>query len=185
MPRYYSARGIELLTLDAAKTKDLTWDVFVSHTTREDDLATEVAISIQSQGLTTWVDSDYLAADHDGPEMASKIQEAINRSYCLLAIVTNATKESWWVPFEIGVAWDRNKYLSTYGVPQMPLPSFLIAWPHVEGREGLRLWCEDIRKKKEAFSPYSHRTYTEVVNKQRSSYVNDMRALARRFPAPR
>jgi len=51
--------------------------------------------------------------------MASKIQAVISRSYCLLAIVTNATNKSWWVPFEIGAAWDMKKYLSTYGDPQV------------------------------------------------------------------
>ena len=185
MARYFSAARTESLTLEAARARDLTWDVFVSHTTRDDALAEEVAKSIRSLGLTVWVDSDNLPTNHDGPGMASKIQGAISRSYCLLAIVTNATKASWWVPFEIGVAWDKRKYLSTYGAPQVPLPSFLVAWPHVNDREELRSWCEDIKRKKAAYRPTFRRAFVEVASEQRSSYASDMRAMARRFPGRR
>lgn len=127
--RYFSAARTEFLTLEEARARDLTWDVFVSHTSRDDALAEDVAKWIRSLGLSAWVDSDNLAFTHDGPQMASKIQGAISRSYCLLAIVTNATSKSRWVPFEICVAWDMKKYLSTYGDPQVALPSFLAAWP--------------------------------------------------------
>ena len=185
MARYYSAARTESLTFEAARAEGLTWDVFVSHTSSDDDLAAEVAKCIRSLGLTAWVDSDYLAAKHDGPGMASKIQGAISRSYCLLAIVTNATKASWWVPFEIGVAWDRKKYLSTYGAPQVPLPSFLVAWPHVKDREELRSWCEEMKRKKATYRPTFGRAHVEVASEQRSSYASDLRALARRFPGPR
>ncbi len=185
MARYFSAARTESLTLEAARVEGLTWDVFVSHTTKDDALAEEVAKCIRSVGLSAWVDSDYLAASHDGPGMASKIQEAISRSYSLLAIVTNATSASWWVPFEIGVAWDRKKYLSTYGDPRVALPSFLAAWPHVKDREGLRSWCETIKSKKATYEPKFRRAFVEMASEQRSSYASDMRVMARRFPGPR
>lgn len=185
MARYFSAARTEFLTLEEARARDLTWDVFVSHTTRDDALAEEVAKCIRSLGLSAWVDSDNLAFNHDGPQMASKIQGAISRSYCLLAIVTNATSKSWWVPFEIGVAWDMKKYLSTYGDPQVALPSFLAAWPHVKDREGLRSWCEAIKSKKATHRPTFRRAFVEVASEQRLNYASDMRAMARRFPGPR
>ena len=185
MARYYSAARTETLTLEAARAEGLTWDVFVSHTTKDDALAEEVAMCIRSFGLTAWVDSDNLAAKNDGPGMASKIQGAIIRSYCLLAVVTNATNASWWVPFEIGIAWDRNKYLSTYGDPRVPLPSFLAAWPHVKDREMLRSWCEEMKSKKATYRPTFHRAYVEVASQQRSTYASEMRGMAQRFPGPR
>ena len=185
MARYFSAARTESLTLEAARARNLTWDVFVSHTTRDDALAEEVAKCIRSLGLTAWVDSDNLPANHDGPGIALKIQGAISRSYCLLAIVTNATNASWWVPFEIGVAWDMRKYLSTYGDPQVTLPSFLAVWPQVKDRQGLRSWCEAINSKKATYQPIVRRAFVEVASEQRSSYARDMRDMARRFPGRR
>ena len=117
--------------------------------------------------------------------MASKIQAVITRSYCLLAVVTNATSESWWVPFEIGVAWDKKKYLSTFGDPRVTLPSFLAVWPSVRDHDELHSWCEDVKEKKATYRPTFHEAYVEVARQQRSSYASEMRALARRFPGSR
>ena len=185
MARYFSGTRSEFLTLEAASERNLTWDVFVSHTTEDDDLAEEVAKCIRSSGLTAWVDSEYLDSKHDGPSMASAIQKVILRSYCLLAVVTSATKESWWVPFEIGVAFDRNRYLSTYGDPRLSLPSFLAAWPRVRNHAELHSWCDDMKKKKESHRPMLHESYVEIARTQRSSYDSEMRAMARRFPGRR
>ena len=185
MARYFSTAKTESLTLESATAKGLTWDVFVSHTTEDDDLAEEVARCIESFGLTAWVDSDFFDAEQDGPEMASKIQAVIDRSYCLLAVVTNATSESWWVPFEIGVAWDRNKYLSTYGDPRVKLPSFLAAWPRVVDHQELHSWCEEVQNKKATYRPIIREAFVEVASGQKSSYRMDINAMARRFPGDR
>ncbi|MYF69803.1 MAG: hypothetical protein F4181_07435 [Proteobacteria bacterium] len=71
MARYFSAARTEFLTLEEAGARDLTWDVFVSHTSRDDVLAEEVAKWIRSLGLSAWVDSDNLAFNHVGTQMAS------------------------------------------------------------------------------------------------------------------
>ena len=185
MARYFSAAGTEFLTLEAATARGLTWDVFVSHTTKDDDLAEKVAECIRSFGLTAWVDSDFLDAKHDGPGMASKIQRVISRSYCLLAVVTNETSSSWWVPFEIGIAWNSNKYLSTYGIPRVTLPTFLKVWPRVKDRQELRSWCEEMKRKKATYRPTIHETYLAMASGQQSSYEREMKAMARRFPGAR
>ena len=68
MARYFSAARTASLTLEDARAEGLTWDVFVSHTTSDDDLAEEVARCVRNFGLTVWVDSDFMDADEDGPE---------------------------------------------------------------------------------------------------------------------
>ena len=185
MARYYSGSSRQELTLEAATTRRLTWDVFVSHTTDDDDLADRVATCVRSCGLTAWVDSDYLGPHDDGPGMASKIKQVIGRSYCLLAVVTNATKSSWWVPFEIGVASEKDRLLSTYGNPLQTLPSFLSVWPRVKNETELRSWCALITQQKARNVPTTHRGIVEMAATQRSHYTNDMRDLRRRFPANR
>ena len=185
MARFFSAAGREVLTLETATARGLTWDVFVSHTTKDDELAEMVAKRVRSHGLTAWVDSDYMAPHQDGPGMASKIGQVIGRSYCLLAIVTSATSASWWVPFEIGIASDRNRFLSTYGSPTVPLPSFLAAWPRVRGHDELPPWCELVKQKMATYSSVTHRGYVEAAGLQGSDYAREMRQIARRFPGVR
>lgn len=185
MARFISAAGRQELTLDRATERGLTWDVFVSHTTNDDNIAERVATCIRSCDLTAWVDSDFLASHDDGPGMASKIKRVIERSYSLLAIVTNATNASWWVPFEIGVASQTNKFLSTYGSPRVSLPSFLSVWPRVVNEVELRSWCGQIKQQKGKHIPTIHRGFVELAASQRTNYTSEMRALARRFPGTR
>ena len=185
MARFYSASSRQELTLETATARGLTWDVFVSHTTNDDNLADSVATCIRSCGLTAWVDSDYLAPHDDGPGMASKIKRVIGRSYCLLAIVTNATNSSWWVPFEIGVASERDRYLSTYGNPRLSLPSFLSVWPRVKDDIELRSWCTVIKQQKAKHVPTTHRGFVEMAASHRSNYTREMKTLGQRFPGKR
>ena len=162
-----------------------TWDVFVSHRSEDDDIADQVARCVRTYGLTAWVDSDYLDPSDDGPEMASKIKRVIERSYCLMAVVTRATSSSWWVPFEIGIASDMDRFLSSYGDPVMELPSFLAKWPRVKNHTELHDWCEDVKRKRAAYPPTVDDGVVKVSRSQRSKYMKEMRAMAKRFSASR
>ena len=181
MSRFYSRGNYEELSFARAKELDLTWDVFVSHKSEDKSTANHVADCIRESGLTAWVDSDHLEPNDDGPEMASKISGIIERSYCLMAVVTSATKESWWVPFEIGIASDMNRFLSTYGDPKLELPSFLIAWPRVKDHDELHDWCKEIKSKKRNYSASEDRGIVVLSNAQRSQYTEEMKQMLSKF----
>ena len=185
MSRFYSADAVQNLTLETAILRNMTWDVFVSHATKDDALAEEVARIIRGFGLTAWVDSDHFARKDDGPEMASRIQRVIKRSYCLLAVVTSTTRDSWWVPFEIGLAFDNNRFLSTYGDPRVPLPSFLEAWPRVKDHNELRSWCTIVKQKKATYTPTIETWGMRLKYSQVSNYDTEMKTMVERFPGRR
>ena len=185
MARFYAAGGYEELTMERAVLRGTTWDVFVSHRSGDDGVAEEVAQCVRTYGLTAWVDSDYLDASDDGPEMATKIKRVIERSYCLMAVVSRATKTSWWVPFEIGIASDMDRFLSSYGDPVVELPSFLAGWPRVKNHTELHEWCGEIKRQKGVYEPTVDEGIVKVGNTQRSRYLTEMQAMARRFPGSR
>ena len=184
MARYFSASETATLdlTLEDAVSENRTWDVFVSHTTGDDALADSVARCIKTYGLSAWVDSDFFDPEDDGPDMAKKIKDVIQRSYCLMAVVTGATKESWWVPFEIGVAFDMSRYLSTYGDPRTKLPSYLRRWPHVTSHEGLHLWCDEVKRRKTDEPPTFADNSVDMSILHRVYYARNMKEMAKRFP---
>ena len=121
-------------------------DVFVSHKSDDQDKAKEVAQCIDSSGLTTWLDVVDLEDDEDGFAMAQRIGTAIARSFSLMAVVTVVTNESWWVPFEIGIAYNMGKQLAAYCEHPIDvnLPSFLWGWPLVQDHGSLHVWCRKI-----------------------------------------
>ena len=185
MARFYTAAGTRDLTLEAATAEGTTWDVFVSHTSGDDELADEVARCIRTYQLSAWVDSEHMDSDDDGPEMADRIKRVIRRSYCLLTIVTSATQGSWWVPFEIGVASELSRFLSTYGEHSTRLPSFLATWPRVKDHGELHRWCNYISQKKTTYTSLLQDGIVKVAGLQQSRYASEMTAMAQSFPGTR
>ena len=182
MARLYAEGGYEEMTLELAALRGDVWDVVVSHRSGDEEVAEEVARCVGACGLTVWVGSDYLDPDDDGPQMAYKIRRVIARSYCLMVVVTAATKSSWWVPFEIGIASETARYVSVYGDLVVDLPSFLVGWPRVRNHGELREWCDEVKRLGQVYVPTADDGVVRIRDTQRLSYTTEMQAMAKRFP---
>ena len=137
----YAARSS--ISLDAALNSFSRWDVFVSHKSNDSNKAVQVAERISTNGLSAWVDVADPIGLRDGPDLADYIRRVLASSRSLLALVSSATKESWWVPFEIGIAFEQQKLLASYG-SRANLPSFLYKWPNVQTDSQLDNWCREL-----------------------------------------
>lgn len=62
-------------------------------------------------------------------EITETISERVRECTHLMAVVSEATKYSWWVPFEIGLATAKDKRISTLTLTQIELPGYLNIWP--------------------------------------------------------
>ena len=149
MRKGYAAR--ESIRLDTALGRFARWDVFVSHKSNDAAKAVQIAERISSHGLSAWVDVADPSGVRDGPDLADYIRQVLGSSRSLLALVTSATKESWWVPFEIGIAFQQEKLLASYG-SRASLPSFLQKWPNVQNDSELDRWCRELRSLSKALS---------------------------------
>ena len=125
----------------------------MSHKSDDEPLATRVAAAIQRNQLSVWLDTADPNINGDGPHLAEYIESVIRGSRALMAVVTENTHKSWWVPFEIGVAFELRRYLSSFGNKNLN-PSFLAKWPNVPdnppGRPSenryLDYWCVQLRR---------------------------------------
>ena len=146
-------------------------DVFVSHQSGDSELADKVAAAVQANGLSVWLDLIDPGVTGDGPDLADYIEGVLRKSTALLAVVTTNTQKSWWVPFEIGIAFELSRYLASYGDRRLN-PSFLAKWPNVPDvpmdrphlNDQLRSWCA--RLKRLSRTP------------ARSSYLAEMRSMS-------
>jgi len=59
-----------------------------------------------------------------------------------MALVTNATAGSWWVPFEIGVARQGDRRITTFDASTITLPEYLTEWPVMTSEAHLDLFAE-------------------------------------------
>ena len=153
----------ESIELASGLRRFRNWDVFVSHKSDDTVKAIQIAERISSNGLSAWVDVADPTGVRDGPELADYIRQILASSRSLLAVTTSATKESWWVPFEIGIAFQQQIFLASYG-SRASLPSFLIRWPNLQNVSQVDRWCREL-------GPLPHGV----------TYTSRMRTLATRF----
>ncbi len=149
-------------------------DVFVSHQSGDSQFAAKVAATVQANGLSVWLDLIDPGIDGDGPDLADYIHAVLRQSKALLAVVTVNTARSWWVPFEIGIAFELSRYLASFGDKHLN-PSFLAKWPNIpdnpRGRPGenphLQTWCRKLKVLSD--TPTA------------SSYLAEMRSMSRAY----
>lgn len=78
---------------------------------------------------------------NNGEDIAAHVRKELDRCTQLLAVVSDATKGSWWVPWEIGVATEKDFPLATFG-GDIELPEYLKKWPYLRSISDLDKYAE-------------------------------------------
>jgi hypoxanthine phosphoribosyltransferase len=84
------------------------YDVFLSYSTRDESIASELKQLIESAGLKCFMASEDLLV---GTKWKPRIREAIRRSDRILLLITPRSINSRWVLLETGAAWMEDKPL--------------------------------------------------------------------------
>ena len=116
--------------------------IFISHHHKDTAEAKNISDLIRSTGVQSYLDVEDPLILGDGEHLEIYLREAIGVSSALLAVVSNHAKESWWVPFEAGVALDRDKHLGTYLLTDENLPSYLWLWPVLRTYDEVVPWAQ-------------------------------------------
>ena len=120
--------------------------IFISHHHKDTAEAKIISDLIRSTGVQSYLDVEDPLILGDGEHLEIYLREAIGVSRALLAVVSNHTKESWWVPFEAGVALDRDKHLGTYLLTDENLPSYLWLWPVLRSSHDVVPWAQATKR---------------------------------------
>jgi hypothetical protein len=87
--------------------------IFISHKTEDKKDAADLAKYIEEAGIDVFFDAN--DENLNNPEVlknparvTAAINNALSKSTHMIAVVSNKTKESWWVPYEIGFAAKNN-----------------------------------------------------------------------------
>lgn len=103
--------------------------VFISHQQEDSACARTVASGLRQYGWETYLDVIDSALQEDGPGLSDYIREQMSKCTQLLSVISSSTKNSWWVPWEIGVASEKDFLIATYVAEHTELPSYLKKWP--------------------------------------------------------
>ena len=117
--------------------------IFISYQREDEYKAREVRERVIQNGFEPYIDCIDDADMEDGPKLAGRLLNVLARCDQLLAVVGIHTHNSWWVPWEIGVACDRHYFLATYMIHPVKLPSYLASWPVLRSLGDVDLYCEE------------------------------------------
>lgn len=115
--------------------------VFISHKNTDSLLAARVARRVQINGIDTYLDVIDDALVKDGPDLADLLLERMSKCDQLIAVVSESTKTSWWVPWEIGVGSEKGFRMASFSESYVSLPSYLEKWPDLHSDRDVDLFC--------------------------------------------
>jgi hypothetical protein len=106
--------------------------VFISHQQKDSEYATTIAYRLRSaHSIDSYLDVIDQNLTQAGEDLGDHLRREMAKCTQLLAVVSIKTKESWWVPWEIGVATEKDYPLATYSGDGTMVPEYLQKWPYL------------------------------------------------------
>jgi hypothetical protein len=105
--------------------------VFVSHQRADSAIATMVVAKLHQNQIDYYVDIVDSTLTKSGEQLGDYLRSEMGKCTQLIAVVSHNTKLSSWVPWEIGVATEKDFPLATYLEDNTPSPEFLRKWPYL------------------------------------------------------
>lgn len=111
--------------------------IFVSHKNSDSAPAAEVAKTLRQGGHEVYLDLIDDGLKRGTQDLADYLRGRLGQCNSLIAIISSATQTSWWVPWEIGVATEKDYPLSSYVTDNTPPPEYLKRWPVLKSSSDL------------------------------------------------
>lgn len=149
--------------------------VFISHQQTDSARAAQVALRLRSvHQIDSYLDVIDPAIARSGEALVEYVRTKLGECTQLLAVVSAATKASWWVPWEIGVATEKDFPLATYG-GDTQLPEYLHKWPVLKNDADLDTYARASKSASSVFD--SKRVLAEASVARRSATQEFYRIL--------
>jgi hypothetical protein len=118
--------------------------VFVSHKREDSHQAVALGERLRLNGLDFYLDVVDSVEVKDGPEMSDYIRVQMSECTQIIAIISPATQNSWWVPWEIGVATEKNFPIASYASQNISNPpTYLTKWPRLRTASDIDLYARE------------------------------------------
>jgi hypothetical protein len=120
--------------------------VFISHKKEDTEQAGAIAAHLTANGLFVYLDGIDAQLGKSGPDLADYIRAQMEKCTQLLAVISAQTQASWWVPWEIGVATEKERFLASFVSGNATVPEFLQKWPYLRTRADLDAYVRESKR---------------------------------------
>ena len=106
--------------------------VFISHKSTDSVQALKVATAFAKNNVEYYLDVLDSKIVGNGRELTEHIKQNLNNCTDIIVVMSEATKTSWWVPFEVGMSAQVDMPTASFLKENVSLPSYLGYWPRLK-----------------------------------------------------
>ncbi|WP_134683626.1 toll/interleukin-1 receptor domain-containing protein [Brevibacillus migulae] len=113
--------------------------VFISHKQEDSEQAVIIANYLHRFGIDYYLDVLDNQLKLSGDQLTSHLRSKLSECSHLLAVLSDKTQLSWWVPFEIGLATEKDYPITSFVsfLIRRDIPEYLWKWPVLKSRADL------------------------------------------------
>jgi hypothetical protein len=120
--------------------------VFISHK-KEDELeALKINMILKMNYVDSYLDLLDPSITEDGKALTDHIKSQLNDCTDIIVVMSEATRSSQWVPFEVGMSAQIDMPTASYLKEGVGLPSFLSYWPRLKTVADVETYIQIRRK---------------------------------------
>lgn len=105
--------------------------VFISHKNVDSEQAIALQAAFKKNQVDTYLDVLDSSISGGGKELTDHIKRNLNLCSDILVVMSRATKDSWWVPFEVGMSAQIDMPTASFLQANIDLPDYLRYWPRL------------------------------------------------------
>lgn len=140
--------------------------VFISHKREDAGLAALIAKELNDYNTTCYLDVFDQFEIKDGKALTDHIKKSLNSCSDILVVMSESTKESQWVPFEIGMAAQLDMPTVTFLRQSIVLPEYLEYWPRLKSLTDIGTYVRARHLAQEAAEAMYHSTYETASSRR-------------------
>lgn len=149
--------------------------VFISHQQADSVLAGKIAGYLKANHqMDCYLDIIDPNASKTGDQLGEYLRQVMGQCTQLMAVVSENTKTSWWVPWEIGVATEKDHPIATFAGDDAELPIYLKKWPYLKTQNDLDAYA---KASKAAMNQFNMRKSFGLESAQHSSTQEFYRSI--------
>ena len=116
--------------------------VFISHKQEDSSLALYVQYVFTQCDIDTYLDVLDSTITGDGKALTDHVKQNLNSCSDLVVVMSEQTKASWWVPFEIGMSAQLDMPTATFLMTSVTLPEYLSYWPRLRSTADIKKYVQ-------------------------------------------
>lgn len=155
--------------------------IFISHKKEDSADALRVKYGFDRMGVESYLDVLDTAIDDGGEVLTEHIKEKLNECTDIIVVMSETTKKSWWVPFEIGMAAQIDLPTASYLTEAVQLPDYLEYWPRLKSISDIATYVTVRKSVAEQIKKHFQYTYTESAYRpiETHTFYNELKQRLR------